>query len=116
MPDGQEAALQTRVAAKTSRNLGEACLHVASDEAQGRRKRGQFADIVSELRRAASVKGLARRVDHHGEGAVQVAGGAPLAGEKVSRGQGSHFALHLDGDPLPGAKMPRIALGRRAGR
>ena len=83
---------------------------------RGGRERGQVADIVGELRRAAPVTGLAGGVDHHGEGVVQVDGGAPLVGEEVSRGQGSDCALHLDGDPLPGAKMARIALGRRAGR
>jgi hypothetical protein len=62
-----------------------------------------------------AVTGLAGRIDNHGERAVQVDHGAPLFAEKCLRRQRAHVALHVDGDPLPGSKMPRIALQRRAG-
>jgi hypothetical protein len=63
-----------------------------------------------------AVTGLAGRIDNHGKRTVQVDHGAPLFGEKCLRRQRAYLALHLDGDPLPGSKMPRIALQWRAGR
>ncbi len=115
MPDPREPALQPRIAGKPSRYLRQTRLQRSSDQAQSRRQRGRIAHIVSELHRPLSITRLAGGVHHHGERPVKIVRHARFGGEECLRRERPHIALYLNRDPLPGAKMPRIALRRRVG-
>src|SRR5580700_4932948 len=77
--------------------------------------RDQLADIVGELHRPLPIARLAARVNDHCESAVQIGRGARFLGEEILRSKRPDLALHPDGNPLPGLKMPRISFRRSAG-
>lgn len=112
MPDGQEVAFEVGIL-ETGRDAGEIGSHGAADQAEDGGKRHDGGDIVSEVHGAAAEKRLAGAIDGHGEGEVDIGGGARFVGEESSGGQGAHLALHANGDSLPYAEMPVIALRRR---
>ncbi len=116
VPNREKPPLQPGIGVDARRDLRQARLHPSSDEAEDVGERDDVADIVSELHRSRAIVGLAGGINDHGESAIQIGCDAFFFGEGVLRGERAEFALQLDGDSLPGAKMAGFLFRRRGGR
>ncbi len=113
-PDRGEAALQAFVP-KMGGYFAETGLQPPADEPHGVGEHFLIAGVVGELHGPAPIAGVTGGINKDGERSVQIRGDARFLGEILARGEGAHFALHLNRNPLPRAKMPYTALRRRGG-